>query len=157
MNTRTTPLLFLLLLACGCAKPPPDDGLGPFQGHWSVLEFNERTQQADSEKLKKMDVIFDKDQFVRIEITASATETSISAGGGTGASEGGSVRVDNSKTPKEIDIVSRGGKNAGKVQMGIFALEGDKLTLCIADLGSERPTDLAAGAKVTLMVLQRKP
>jgi uncharacterized protein (TIGR03067 family) len=43
------------------------------------------------------------------------------------------------KTPREIDIVRRGG--AEEVSLGIYALDGDRLKVCYAKAGNPRPKD----------------
>jgi uncharacterized protein (TIGR03067 family) len=155
MNTRTPPLLLLLLLAHGCSKPPPEDGLGPFQGEWVALELNEHGKQTEPEKLQGLTVTFDKDQLQKIQtiMGGGATTASLVAG----SFEGGTFRVDNSKSPKECEIVRMYGPDLGKTQLGIFAFEDGNLKLCVGDLGAPRPADFAADQTSTLVVLKRKP
>jgi uncharacterized protein (TIGR03067 family) len=58
----------------------------------------------------------------------------------------GKYSVDSSKSPATIDIYNTGGANAGKVQYGIYALQGNALTLSLAAPGSERPVDWTSTA-----------
>ena len=49
------------------------------------------------------------------------------------------VAIDPSKSPKAIDYAVTAGKYAGKTQLGIYELEGDKVKYCFAIPGRERP------------------
>ncbi len=49
----------------------------------------------------------------------------------------GEYLVNDSATPRTIDIVGRDGPNAGRSMLAIFELKGDQLTVCY-DLDSKR-------------------
>jgi uncharacterized protein (TIGR03067 family) len=52
------------------------------------------------------------------------------------------VELDSSKSPKQIDY----GLANGKMQLGIYDLEGSRLAFCFGRPGAERPRDFSAGA-----------
>jgi uncharacterized protein (TIGR03067 family) len=52
--------------------------------------------------------------------------------------------VDRSKSPMAIDYYNTQGSNAGKMQPGIYELNGKTLRLCFAAPGRERPGDFAS-------------
>jgi uncharacterized protein (TIGR03067 family) len=54
----------------------------------------------------------------------------------------GSPRLDPSQTPREIDLVGTSGPDSGARLQGIYAQEGDTLTVCVAAPGKARPTEL---------------
>jgi uncharacterized protein (TIGR03067 family) len=53
----------------------------------------------------------------------------------------GTLKLDSSKKPREVDIKSASGPNAGKVLKGIYELDGDTFKYCIAAPGKDRPTE----------------
>jgi RNA polymerase sigma factor (sigma-70 family) len=67
----------------------------------------------------------------------------------------GPFELDPSKKPKHIDMTAKG---ADKPTPGIYELDGDKLTICIADDAEARPAKFATSPerpKVGLIVLKR--
>jgi len=68
----------------------------------------------------------------------------------------GTMKLDATKSPKTIDFTPEGSKTAP--MPGIYALDGETLTQCIAMPGKPRPTKLAAdpGSGMTLMVWKRE-
>jgi uncharacterized protein (TIGR03067 family) len=54
--------------------------------------------------------------------------------------------VDRSKTPMAIDYYNTQGANQGKMQRGIYELNGKTLRFCFAAAGQERPSDFTSTA-----------
>jgi uncharacterized protein (TIGR03067 family) len=52
----------------------------------------------------------------------------------------GEYLVNESVSPRTIDIVGRDGPNAGRSMLAIFELSGDRLTVCYELDGKNRPT-----------------
>jgi len=61
-------------------------------------------------------------------------------------------------TPKTIDYIVTAGDGRGETQLGVYALEGDTVTYCLAAAGQPRPTGLALapGAGGVVTVWKRK-
>jgi uncharacterized protein (TIGR03067 family) len=70
----------------------------------------------------------------------------------------GTYKVDLSKKPKTIDIEIMEGPQKGETMKGIYKLEGDTYTVCLAFKGKDRPTDFASkpGSGHVLEVLKRE-
>ena len=69
----------------------------------------------------------------------------------------GTYKLDDSKEPKEFDVMPGAGPNKGKTLKGIYKFDGDKLIYCIAGPGVDRPKELAspAGSKLRLYTNKR--
>lgn len=67
----------------------------------------------------------------------------------------GIYRLDPQWTPPEIDLTMGGGLDVGRVLQGVYALEGDRWTLCVPHLGRERPTKITAGPGTDVEVWER--
>ena len=65
--------------------------------------------------------------------------------------------IDPARTPKHIDLIGTEGENKGKAAQGLYALDGDTLTICYTMPGLERPSKLEskAGSGATLVVWKR--
>jgi uncharacterized protein (TIGR03067 family) len=69
------------------------------------------------------------------------------------------VVLDAKAQPAAIDIIPDGGRNRGEHILGIYKLDGDEITICVAQAGQPRPTDFKAekGSRLTLQRFKRDP
>jgi uncharacterized protein (TIGR03067 family) len=67
------------------------------------------------------------------------------------------IKLDPGKSPKAMDITFTEGESKGKVSLGIYKIEDDRLTICRAAPGTDRPSEFASkpGSGHTLMVYER--
>ena len=54
------------------------------------------------------------------------------------------IELDPSRDPKTIDVIPDGGKDRGERVLGIYKLEKDTLTICMAEPGQPRPREFKA-------------
>jgi len=71
---------------------------------------------------------------------------------------GTTIELDPAREPKSIDVIPDGGRNRGERVLGIYKLDGDKLTICMADPGKPRPKAFQAdkGSGCTLRTFTRE-
>jgi uncharacterized protein (TIGR03067 family) len=71
---------------------------------------------------------------------------------------GTTIVLDPKAKPAAIDVIPDGGPSRGERVLGIYKLEGDELTICMADAGKPRPVKFSAenDEPQTLMVFQRE-
>ena len=70
--------------------------------------------------------------------------------------EAGKFKVDLSKSPATIEFDIEEGKDAGKKQLGIFKVDGDRVTFAIAKVGSEvRPKNFEPTEDVEVTIFKR--
>jgi uncharacterized protein (TIGR03067 family) len=130
-------LIALVLLSWAGAPglvPAQDDDpveeLERLQGTWRVESMTIDGTKIPGDELTGRRVIVIDDRYVVID--------------GTRTIQRGRFRIDPSKTPKRIDTIPADGANAGKVDKGIYEINGDTLRLCYAPPGQDRPTEFNA-------------
>ena len=71
---------------------------------------------------------------------------------------GTALVLDPGQDPKAIDVIADGGPSRGKRVLGIYKIDSNKLTLCMADPDQPRPRQFKAekGSGHTLMVFTRQ-
>ncbi len=71
---------------------------------------------------------------------------------------GTTVELNPDANPKTIDVSPDGGPMRGEKLLGIYKLDGDTLTICMAPKGKDRPAKFEAipGTDETLMVFRKK-
>jgi uncharacterized protein (TIGR03067 family) len=129
---KPTALLFLaagLLLA---ADAPKEDvvkkELEKLQGTWKIASYETGGQVLPAEAVVGTFVIKgDKYTFKTDD-----------------QEEEGTLKLDPEKKPATIDLIITSGNDKGKTQVGIYKLEGDKWTICLAMPGNkDRPSKFA--------------
>jgi uncharacterized protein (TIGR03067 family) len=71
--------------------------------------------------------------------------------------QAGGLQVDPSRSPKTVNAMVKVGENKGEVMLGIYALDGDTLKLCLDVQGEDRPKEFKStpGSKRLLAVCKR--
>ncbi|HKT74405.1 MAG TPA: TIGR03067 domain-containing protein [Steroidobacteraceae bacterium] len=100
---------------------------GPLEGAWVPVQANVSGQQLIVGELRVKYLVFDGHDYSIIDRSNRIVDS-------------GEYLVDDSVSPRTIDIVGRDGPNAGRSMMAIYQLEGDRLTVCYDLEGTERPS-----------------
>jgi uncharacterized protein (TIGR03067 family) len=123
--------LALLLAACNGQQPPaaaPKTDLDRFQGTWYLVSAMEDGKILPQDKVKQETIVFKGDTFRFPGSAADAT------------SRAGTFKLDETKTPKEIDSIS----TKKEVLLGIYRMDDNGYKICFAPAGKPRPTDFAS-------------
>lgn len=130
--------LSLLMVATGFASAADQD---KFQGAWqrvSIIDGGKPVEGAEKES-----VVFSGGGYTLKD--------------GDTAKSMGTFKLDETKDPKEFDVMPGAGPNKGKTLKGIYKFDGDKLIYCIAGPDLDRPKEFAspAGSKIRLYTNRR--
>lgn len=66
--------------------------------------------------------------------------------------------LDPSKKPKEIDLIRKRGEGKSEAALGIYSLEGKRLTICIDEKGKLRPKEFVTKGfeRTSMLVLEKE-
>jgi uncharacterized protein (TIGR03067 family) len=135
-------MLSVAVLLPSIARGDDKADLGKMQGDWKMSSAKTRGKDAPPEFLKsKLNV---KKKTFTLIMTRDGKERKRPI----------EVKIDGSKSPKQIDLI----KKDGTVEShGIYKLEKKTLTLCFARASDPRPTKFESkdGDKSFLMVFER--
>jgi len=137
----------VLTVALVIAAPaPPEDkkDTDKIQGTWTVVSYKVGKLKFSEEDVK-MTWVF-KDDRLTIKDNGNGEEGKIK------------IKMDSTRKPKTIDMISEAKTPDGKQILGIYELKDDDLKVCYGKEGGERPTEFAtkAGSETTLIVLKRE-
>jgi len=122
--------LGVLLAACSRQAPPsaPKTDLDRLQGTWNLTSAMQDGKALSDDKVKQTTIVFKGDTFRFPRSAEYAT------------SREGTVKLDESKTPKEMDAIS----TKKEVMLGIYRLEENGYKVCFAPAGKPRPTEMTS-------------
>jgi uncharacterized protein (TIGR03067 family) len=121
------------------AAAPADEAakkeLAKLQGTWRVVGVEENGAALPEDKLRE----------ARGTVTVEGDKHTLKYGG---VSQGTvTVKIDPSAKPRSYDLLIPEGAQKGKVQLGIYEVEGDTWRLCLNKSGAAgRPTEFSAKA-----------
>ena len=118
----------LLLAACNRQAPAPKTDLDRLQGTWYLDAAMQDGNALSKDKARETSIVFKGDTFRFPGLAEYAT------------SKAGTIKLDEAKTPKEIDAIS----TEKEVMLGIYALDANGYKVCFAPAGKPRPTDFTS-------------
>jgi uncharacterized protein (TIGR03067 family) len=131
--------LVLLLGAAGPVKDDANNDADGLQGSWTMVLVFINGEELPAEQVRSGQLVIDDNQY-RAQLGAN-TSTS-------------TIKVDSSKTPKQIDFTFTDGDQKGKTVKGIYKLGSDGLTICRGLTEMEtRPTEFAAPVDSGLLLV----
>lgn len=125
--------LVLVLSPVVTADGPEDDPareIEKLQGTWKTVLMVIDGREVPREEIEFRQVVITGNQYV-----VSDGNTTI---------QRGSFRLDPSVRPRRIDTTPADGPNQGKVDRGIYELDGGTLRLCHAPPDRDRPAEFSA-------------
>jgi uncharacterized protein (TIGR03067 family) len=136
-------LLLAIALAFVAADGRLDAEKAKHQGEWEVTSYIRDGKEAEPEIRASIRRVVEGDHVVWKRDGQSFAGTRF--------------EVDPTKSPATIDLIPDGGPQRDKHVLGIYRLEGDVLTICVADVDQPRPLTFEAepGSKKTLQKLKR--
>ncbi len=122
-------VMLLSAVSLIAADAPTKDDAEALKGSWSAISLKQGGKSAPEDLIMKFKTSFDGKNY-----TNTADGQVVEEGGYT---------IDASKMPKTIDFDIKKGEGQGKKQLAVFQIEGDKLTLVIAEPGTaDRPKSI---------------
>jgi uncharacterized protein (TIGR03067 family) len=122
--------LGLLLAACNhqAPAPTPKTDLDRLQGTWNLVSAMQDGKALPEDKVKQTTIVFKGDTF---RFPGSAEYAT---------SKAGTIKLDESKTPKEMDAIS----TDKEVMLGIYTLQENGYKVCFAPAGKPRPAEFTS-------------
>jgi len=122
--------LMSLSLSSALADDEGEKELKKMSGNWvpTLMQLNGKKQPAEIAKA------------ITLTIDGSKYNTAVGA-----EKDEGTLKVDTTKTPREMDITPSVGENKDKTIPCIYEFKGNELKICYGLNGSERPADFKAG------------
>jgi len=120
----------LLLAACNRQQPATatKTDLDVLQGTWQLVSAMQDGQALPEDKVKQTTIVIKDDTF---RFAGSAEDAT---------SREGTIKLDETKTPKEMDAIS----TKKEVMLGVYALDANGYKVCFAPAGKPRPTEFAS-------------
>jgi uncharacterized protein (TIGR03067 family) len=135
--------LLITICAAFCLTPTPEDAakkdLASMEGEWNLVAMEVDGKPVPAEKLVSAKLTIRGDKYTLVSRNKQHEVE---------------LKLDPSKSPKEIDMTFLDGPNKDRVGKGIYEINGDKLKICRSlDPQDERPKDFKTEGKVNYFVM----
>jgi uncharacterized protein (TIGR03067 family) len=131
----------VILVASGCNQQQGAKQATSLDGDWSVVAMRGDGVTATPAELKGQ--------------RWSVKGSEIIGFGPDGSSGKMSFTLDQTETPHKIDITAVDGNRKGETDAGIYSLEDQRLRICLAEVGKDRPDEFRVGPESWIMELER--
>lgn len=138
---RFAPAAAFVLASLAVASAQPADDVKAAAGKWTISKATVGGTDYTA-----------KFSSLRLELTPDGAYTLVV----NGKTDKGTVKVDPTKTPKEMDVLGKEGPNAGKTIKTIYKLDGDTMTVCYELGDGPRPTAFESKAGTTVFLAEYK-
>ena len=135
-------LLVIVLIAADATDDAAKKDLAKFQGNWQLISAERDGKKTPDEDAKKITLTIQGDKFVLRKDAVILSE--------------GTMTLDPTKKPKEIDETITTGPNKGKVFSAIYEIDDDHHKICFAAAGKDRPTAFSSSGGQLLQVWKRE-
>lgn len=148
MRTLLLAALCATALAARGADEPSDaikKELAALKGEWKIVSRTEDGRETPLESIKDRVIVFEGDAY---EIR-NGKDLHVAA----------KIKLEPTKAPKWFDLtITSPIGSAGENQLGLYKIEGDTLTICVADFDAKRPTEFASKeGSGTILVTYKRP
>jgi uncharacterized protein (TIGR03067 family) len=143
MKPRLFPAAFFAMFAFVFPLAAHADDLQAMEGKWTIASAEAGGRNVDSEEMKALVVTIMGDHYELLTKEGP---------------DGGSLKLDETQTPKTMDATKTEGLVVGKVIKAIYEISGDTMRVCYALDGSARPAEFATkeGSPWLLVTYQRE-
>lgn len=130
-----------ILILSGCNQRPSFEGASELDGQWTVVAMHGDGVAAAPAQVDGMRWQVDGSEIVGI--------------GPDGASGRMAFKLNPTTTPPEIDLTAVNGNRKGETDLGIYSLSENRLRICLAEVGHDRPVEFGSGPESWIMELER--
>jgi uncharacterized protein (TIGR03067 family) len=127
-----------VLIAADAGEDAAKKDLEKCQGNWQLISAERDGKKTPPEDAKKITLTIQGDKFVLRRDGVIVSE--------------GTMTLDPTKKPKEIDETITTGPKKGKVFSAIYEIDDQHHKICFAAAGKERPTAFSSGSGQLLQV-----
>ena len=136
--------VLFVLIAADAGNDAAKKDLAKFQGNWQLISAERDGKKTPPDEAKKITLTIQGDKFVLRKDAVIISE--------------GTMTLDPTKRPKDIDETITTGSNKGKVFSAIYEIDDEHHKICFAAAGKERPTAFSSlpGSGQLLQVWRRR-
>ena len=131
-----------VLIAADVSDDATKKDLEKFQGNWLLISLERDGKKTPPEEAKKFTLPIQGNKFMLRKDAVIISE--------------GTMTLDLTKKPKEIDESITNGVHKGTVYSAIYEIDDEHHKICFAAAGKERPTAFISGNGQLLQVWKRE-